>query len=138
MYIFLVGAFATLYSTVFAATAANARLLADGLQLFGVTKFPADAARARAVRWASVGLPMYAALLYIVVGNPVTLVLISGFGQAFLLPFLAGSALYFRYAKLDRKLARGVLWTALLWLAARGMASVGVYQIVDLLLKNLR
>jgi len=138
LYIFLIGAFATLYSTVFSSTASNARLLVDGLQLFAVKKWADDDARARAVKWASIGLPLYAALLYIAVGSPVTLVMISGVGQAMLLPFLAGSALYFRYAKLDRELRPGTAWTAFLWLSALGMASVGIYQIIDQILKRLQ
>ena len=49
-WIFLVGAFAVLYSTFFVATASNARLFADALQLFRLTRYRDDAARLRMVR----------------------------------------------------------------------------------------
>ena len=56
--IFLTGAFFVLYSTYFGATAANARLAADALVLFGVTHYRDEAARLRAVRWFSIGISL--------------------------------------------------------------------------------
>jgi len=133
--IFLVGAFAVLYSTAFAATASNARLLADALQLFGLTRYADDEARARMVRNCCIGLPIYATAIYLVTARPVTLVLISGVGQALLLPFLAGAAIYFRYRQLDPELRPGALWSAFLWLSAICMAAAGAYQLYDQLTK---
>ena len=44
--------------------------------------------------------------------------MISGVGQALLLPFLAGAAIYLRPRKLDAELRPGRLWTMMLWLSA--------------------
>jgi manganese transport protein len=137
LWIFLIGAFAVLYSTAFAATASNARLLADALSLFGVTRYATEEARARMVKWCSVILPTYATALYLVSAAPVTLVIISGVGQALLLPFLAGAALYFRYRHLDAELRPGQLWTAFLWLSALAMAAAGIYNIILEIQKRL-
>jgi len=132
--VFLVGAFAVLYSTAFAATASNARLLADALQLFGVIRYTDDDARARMVKICCVVLPAFATTIYLISVKPVTLVMISGVGQALLLPFLAGAAIYFRHRKLDAELRPGRLWTAMLWLSALCMAAAGAYQLVHQLL----
>jgi manganese transport protein len=130
LWIFLVGAFAVLYSTAFAATASNARLLADALELFGLKRYPTAEARARMVKICCVALPAYATAIYLVSAKPVTLVLISGMGQALLLPFLAGAALYFRYRQLDAELRPGAVWSGFLWLSALIMAAAGLYQLL--------
>ncbi|MEQ1861224.1 MAG: Nramp family divalent metal transporter [Chthoniobacteraceae bacterium] len=135
LWVFLIGAFAVLFSTAFAATASNARLLADGLELFGVKRYADPEARARMVRMCCIGLPIYATAIYLITAKPVTLVLISGAGQALLLPFLAGAAIYFRYRKLDPELRPGALWSAFLWLSAICMAVAGAYQLYEQVLK---
>ncbi|HEX2101969.1 MAG TPA: Nramp family divalent metal transporter, partial [Candidatus Synoicihabitans sp.] len=112
--VFLVGALATLYSTAFAASASNGRLLADALGLFGLARAtPGVTGRDERVRWCSVALPLYAALLYLVWPQPVTLILISGVGQAILLPFLGGAALFFLYRRLDPAVRPGRVWTCM-------------------------
>lgn len=132
LWIFLLGAFAVLYSTAFAGTASNARLLADAVGLFGLARDPADAAaRARRVRLCSVALPLYAAALYLAWPKPVTLILISGVGQAVLLPFLGGVALFLRYRRLDADLRPGRAWSFFLWLSAATLAAAGLYQLFD-------
>src|SRR5688572_12813928 len=57
-WLFLVGAFAVLYSTVFGATASNARLLADALAIFGIKRYANPAERARMVQMGCVLLPI--------------------------------------------------------------------------------
>ena len=57
-WIFLIGAFAVLYSTFFVATASNARLFADAAAIFGLAHYRDEAARLRMVRAACVALPI--------------------------------------------------------------------------------
>jgi len=52
-----------------------------------------------------------------------------------MLPFLAGAALYFRHRRLDSALRPGRAWTLCLWIAALSMISIGVYQVVQELMK---
>jgi manganese transport protein len=135
--LFLVGALATLYSTAFAGTASNARLLADALGVFRLAR-PGDAdAYQRRVRLCSIGLPLYATVLYLLWPQPVTLILISGIGQAMLLPFLGGAALYLRYRRLDAPLRPGRVFTAMLWLSAASFAAVGLWQLWAEIAKRL-
>lgn len=130
-WIFLAGAFAVLYSTFFVATASNARLLADGLQIFGVTRYRDDGDRRRMVRIASIGLPIASATIYFLFPQPVVLVLIGALGQGLMLPFLGGAALYFHHRRLAPVLGLSMLFTIGLWIAALAMMLVGGYQFVQ-------
>lgn len=126
--IFLVGAFFVLYSTYFGATAANARLAADALALFGVTQYRDDAARLRMVRAFSIGISLLCAVVYLVWPQPVTLVLIGATGQALMLPFLGVAAVRFS-GHIDERL-RGPWWERVgLWLSAAAMVALGAYQL---------
>jgi Mn2+/Fe2+ NRAMP family transporter len=126
---FLVGAFAVLYSTVFGATASNARLLADALSLFGVVKYRAPEDRVRMVKVGCVLLPCAFAAVFLLVGEPVSLVFVGALAQGLMLPFLAGAALYFRYRRTEAALRPGGFWSFWLWVAAAAMSAVGLYKV---------
>lgn len=130
-WIFVVGALATLYSTAFAGTASNARLLADALGLFGLARHNDVPAYQARVRWCAIGLPVYAAAIYLIWPQPVTLILISGIGQAILLPFLGGAAVYFYFKRLDGGLRSGKIWAAMLWISAASLVAVGLWQLYE-------
>ncbi len=130
-WIFLFGAFNVLYSTVFVATASNARLLVDGASLFRVLRYPTEAARAKALRFCCVLLPCISTGLYMIWEKPVSLVFVGALGQGLMLPFLGLAAVYFRYRRTDLQLRPGLAWTFCLWLAALTMGAVGVYQVVE-------
>ncbi|MEW6159202.1 MAG: Nramp family divalent metal transporter [Verrucomicrobiota bacterium] len=129
-WLFLVGAFSVLYSTVFCATASNARLLADALALFKAVKYPTPEDRARMVRIGCVIVPIAYVTVFMVWGEPVSLVLVGAIAQGLMLPFLAFAALYFRYCRIEPALRPGAVWTFWLWIAAVAMAAVGGYQVM--------
>lgn len=130
--VFLVGAFFVLYSTYFGATAANARLAADALPLFGLRRYADDAERRRMVRGFSIGISLMCAVVYLAWSQPVTLVLIGATGQALMLPFLGIAAVRFS-RQLDPRL-RGPAWErAALWTSAAAMVALGAYQFWDVL-----
>ena len=104
--VFLFGAVAVLYSTFFVAAAGNARMVADGLGLFGLTD-GSEAARLRWTRRISAAWPLVALAAYVFFRAPVAMVLASGVAQALMLPMLGGAALYFRYRRLEDGLAAG-------------------------------
>jgi hypothetical protein len=121
---FLFGALAVLYSTLFVAAAGNARMVADGLGLFGAHD-GTEATRDRWTRMASVIWPLAALGVLLFVRAPVAMVLASGVAQAGMLPMLGVAVLYFRYRRSDPGLAPGKLWDAMLWLSCVGFAIVG-------------
>jgi Mn2+/Fe2+ NRAMP family transporter len=119
--LFLLGAFAVLYSTFFVANAGNARVFGDSLRVIGLAGQSPEAGRRR-VRWLSGILPLVCLVLYLVLPTtPAQLVLLSGMMQALMLPMLAGAALYFRYTKSDSRVSPGRLWDAFLWVSSIGM-----------------
>lgn len=128
--LFLVGAAAVLYSTIFVATASNARLLADALVVFKVRSFPDAAARQRTIRWLCALVPAAWTLLYVIWGSPVTLVFIGAVAQGMMIPFLAVAALWLHYTQTEPALRSGLVWRVGLWISAASMSAVGLYQVV--------
>jgi len=122
--LFLVGAFAVLYSTYFVANAAHSRVLTDALQTVGVLS-RADKTRRLSITILSGALPFVCLgvyfLAYFFGSNITQLVLVSGMMQALMLPMIAGAALYFRYNLSDRRVTPGVLWDIFLWISSVGM-----------------
>jgi len=127
-WIFYVGAFMVLYSTLFVSSASNARLFTDAGRLAGLFDFRTPGDRARAVRVAVVVLPILVMLVYVKFESLVTLVLIGGVAQAMMLPFLGGAALYFHYTATPAALRPSRAWTAILWGAFAAMTCVGLFQ----------
>jgi len=130
LWLFLVGAVAVLYSTIFGATASNARLLADGLNLWGVKRYRDSAHRQRWIKISCVILPVAFTSVFLIVGNPVRLVFVGAIAQGMMLPFLAGAALYFHFTNPHRELRARPLSLFFLIVAAAAMTSLGIYQVV--------
>lgn len=135
--LFLTGAFAVLYSTVFAATASNARLLVDSLRLTGLKRYHSPEERMRLVKYCGLGLAIAFTSVFLVWRAPVTLVFIGAVGQGIMLPFLGAAAVYFHFTNPERELRAGPVSLAGLIVAALSMAAVGVYQVVDEIGKRL-
>jgi len=122
LWLFYIGAIATLYGTIFAATAADSRVLADLMRLAGV--FPPGDYRTR-VKWRNrfvVLLTVLGAALYLGVRSPVMMVKAGGVAQALMLPVIAGSALYLRYRKLPPEVYPKPWVTVALWAASLAIA----------------
>jgi Mn2+/Fe2+ NRAMP family transporter len=128
--LFLVGAFAVLYSTYFVFAAGFARMIADALVLLGLIDGGAES-REKWIRILSVVLPLLALVAYLFVRAPVAMVLAAGLGQAAILPVLGGAALYFRYKRLDARLRPGLWWDVFLWLAALGLLVIGLWSVYN-------
>lgn len=131
--VFLVGAFAVLYSTLFVVAAGNGRMIADALGIAGLTA-DNDATRRRWTARVCAAWPMVAVALLWLVQAPVAMVLASGLAQSIMLPILGGAAIYFRYKRSDPDLKPGRLWDALLTISVVGLCivgAVGVWSVLD-------
>jgi hypothetical protein len=100
--LFYIGAIATLYGTIFAATAGNSRVL-------------------------HLVIPV---CMYLIFRSPVTMVKVGGFAQALMLPVLSVGALYLRHRGLPKEIAPGRVATASLWFAALVITAVMAYSLV--------
>jgi Mn2+/Fe2+ NRAMP family transporter len=135
--LFLLGAFAVLYSTFFVATAGHARVCADGVKVF---KLRPDTEPSR--RWWTVlfsGLfPFVSLLIFIFYRKPGVLVLASGICQAIMLPMLAAAALFFRYRRSDPRTMPGPIWDIFLWVSAGGLLVAGGWAALVKLIPQMK
>jgi Mn2+/Fe2+ NRAMP family transporter len=126
--VFLAGAFAVLYSTLFAAADGNARILTDGLILAG--RLPADdESRRKWTRRIAGAWPLVALVFALVIREPVAMVLASGVAQAIMLAALGIAVLWFRYGAVDQRLMPSRAWDVLLWVSSTGFIVVAAWTI---------
>ena len=127
LWLFYVGAIATLYGTIFAATAGNCRVFADITRIGGAFARGDYAARVKIRNrfiWFHVLVPV---ALILAIGSPVQMVKWGGAAQAVLLPIIGIGAVYLRHKRLPAAVRPGVLATSGLWLAAILMSIFMVY-----------
>jgi manganese transport protein len=130
LWLFYVGVVVTLYGTIFAATAAHSRMMADVVRLLGV--YPREDAEARR-QWRNrfvIVLATLPALFFWFFASPVRMVVAGGVAQALMLPLIGIAAIYVRHTRLPRELQPAGFTTAALWLATAVMAGFAAYYLV--------
>lgn len=115
--LFYVGAVATLYGTIFAATAAHSRIYADMVQMMGGFSRGDTTARNRWRDRFVVIITAIPVLLFYVFKNPVSMVVAGGLAQALTLPVICFGVLYLRHRRQPRETAPGWWNTTWLWIA---------------------
>lgn len=121
----VIGVIAVLYSTVLASTGANSRALVDFLYVNRMLSFQ----RLNRVNWVRafcIAFPLIDLLLFYLIKNPVTMVIIGGFAQALTLPMIAIAAIFLRYRRTDARLRPSWVWDVFLWLSLTGL-SIAAY-----------
>lgn len=118
LWIFYAGAIATLYSTIFAASAAHARAFADAARLMGF--FAADDYRRRTLfrNGFVVFLTVVPVLMYFTFKAPVKMVVAGGIAQALLLPVVGFGTIFLRHRRLPPELAPSCWTTVALWVCS--------------------
>ena len=129
--IFLVGAVAVLYSTVFSSTAANCRVFADFVGMVGIYDRRNYALRLKMIRIFVVVLLFVPSVYFMVVGDPVLMVKIGGIAQAFMLPVIGFAAVYLRYKHMPSSILPKGWVTLALWISASVMAVMMGYSIIQ-------
>lgn len=127
LWLFYIGAIATLYGTIFAATAGNCRVFADITRIGGAFARGDYVARVRIRNrfiWFHVLVPV---VLILAIESPVQMVKWGGAAQAVLLPIIGIGAVYLRHKRLPEAVRPGVIATFGLWLAAILMSIFMVY-----------
>jgi Mn2+/Fe2+ NRAMP family transporter len=128
--LFLVGAFAVLYSTFFVANAGHSRVAADVARVLSHGRIGQKGFHTGVTILSGV-LPFICLFMYLAYGEPRDLILFSGFMQALMLPMLAGAALFFRYCRMDERIKPSPLWDFFLWLSAAGLLIVALWAVYD-------
>lgn len=128
--LFLMGACAVLFKTLYLSCAGNARMITDFLGLAKVKTYGSAEERGRWIHRLSLVIPVIALILYLVFVNPKTMIVVGGCAQAATLPMIACAALYFRFRKLDATLRPTRIWDSVLVLAAILISLVAVFTLV--------
>lgn len=115
LWIFYLGAIATLYGTIFAATAANSRVYADMFRLMGFFDHTDYAARVRYRRGFVLFLTIFPVCLFMLVQSPVKMVVAGGVVQALMLPIIGVGTLVLRHRHLPVEVRPSSWVTLTLW-----------------------
>jgi len=115
LWIFYLGAIATLYGTIFAATAANSRVYADMFRLMGFFDHTDYAARVRYRRGFVLFLTIFPVCLFMLVQSPVKMVVAGGVVQALMLPVIGIGTLVLRHIHLPVEVRPSSWITLTLW-----------------------
>ncbi len=126
----VIGSFAVLYSTLFAATAGTSRLLADFLRVNRFIDPERDDLRMRWVRIFCMVLPLLGFGLFVSMANPVRMVMIGGKMQAISLPLIASAAVFLRDRRTDQRIKPGRVWDVFLWLSMFGLILAATYSLI--------
>jgi Mn2+/Fe2+ NRAMP family transporter len=124
-WLFLIGAFAVLYSTFLIATAGNARMWTDGCKLFGFIDPHNERTHVRTVTAFSMVIPVICLGTFWSGLNPVAAISTAGFMQATLLPMIGFGALYLRHTRTDPRLKPSKAWDAALVISCIGLLMAG-------------
>ncbi|HWQ53452.1 MAG TPA: Nramp family divalent metal transporter [Bryobacteraceae bacterium] len=135
VYLFYVGAVATLYGTIFASAAAHSRLFADMFRLMGFFRRDDYAARVRYRRGFVWMLTVVPAILYWLFREPVTMVFIGGVAQFMIIPVIGVVTLYLRHRHLPSGLASSRLRTVGVWFATAVIVTLMIAYVASLLLR---
>jgi Mn2+/Fe2+ NRAMP family transporter len=130
-WLFLIGAFAVLYSTFLVANAGNARLFTDGLKIWGLMNPHDQRKHNRAISTFGVLLPLICLALFWSGINPVTAILVAGMMQATMLPMIGIGALYFRWTATDPRLAPSRAWDVVLVISCIGLLIAGGWGVIS-------
>jgi Mn2+/Fe2+ NRAMP family transporter len=135
LYLFLVGAFAVLYSTLFSSTAANSRGLADFAGMLGLYDRTNYAMRVRVTRIFVVCILIVPSVYFMFIREPVLMVKIGGVAQASMLPIIAFSTIYLRYRHLPKTIIPKGWMTLALWVSSVVIAIMMGYSVLQRLLQ---
>lgn len=133
--LFLIGVWAVLFKTLYVASASDARLTADFLNIAGFVKFKDYSDRRLWTRVCCVIYPTVGLFLYFFFREPTLMVAFGGFIQAATLPLISFSTLYLRYRKTDRRITPGLFSDILLWIAVLSISTVALFAVGKMLLE---
>ncbi len=131
--VFLAFAALALYKTIIANVPSLSRQTANSLAVFGVFDWTDTQARARWMRALMISLPIVWGLLGVLVGSPLTLVILGGILNAVYLLVVAVAVLYLSFRETDPRIKDGPLFTTYLLISAAAVFAVGIVSLADIL-----
>ena len=129
--VFLIGAGAVLFKTLYISSAGNSRLLADFCSLAGFVRYEQPEQRAKMIHRFSLLIPVIALSLFFTFKDPRQMVVIGGFAQGLMLPLISGVTVYFRYRRTDHRITPSFMGDHFLWIAYLLITCVALYAAQD-------
>ena len=129
VWIFSVGAFLILFSTVLSGVGAGGRFIPDYLIEMKFMDRSNLALRRKIIRWYLAGLPLVAFLIYLFIPNFVVLIMIGGLTSALFLPIQSGATLWLQKNNLDSRIRPHRLTRYGLWIIFAFEAVMAVFVI---------
>lgn len=129
--LFLAGAFAALYSTLFTAAASFARIFADAFGQLGWIRFQHLPTRRRTIAFLAWLFPAAWCALFLFFRLPVGMILAGGFMTSVLLLVVIFAALHFRYRRLPAALRPSKVYDSWLWLSSLAITAFALYGLVQ-------
>lgn len=127
--LFLIGAAAVLFKTLYLSCAANSRLVTDFLVLAGFSHSKSAEHRAMLIRRLCIVFPLVALTFFVIGRDPKLMVTVGGVGQAATLPMIACATVYFRYRKVNPALKPWRITDAMFWVAVVLICVVAAYAV---------
>jgi len=103
-WVFLIGAFFVLYSTLFSAVAGWSRVFSDAFARIGFFDFNNLKSRRRSIAVLAWVFPAFLSVLYFIFKAPALMIVVGGAITAVILLIVAFAAVHFRYRRLDPRL----------------------------------
>jgi len=128
-WIFMIGAFFVLFSTVVGNLGAGSRAFADCMGVLGVIDPNNYKSRVRVRNIWAVVSPTVMSLSYFFIENPVWMLTIGGIASAMLAPIVAGGTIYLRYTHLDKRIAPTWKADSILWMSFIAMLILALFII---------
>lgn len=130
MGLFLTGAVAALFSTLFVACASSTRMFTDAFAQFGLLSYDDEATRRRWIAVLAWALPLSWTLLFLYVRSPLFMVAAGGIALAALLLLVVFAAHQFRYRRLPAELRPSKFYDVMLWASIVAIVGVGIKAVV--------
>ena len=129
--VFMLGAFAALFSTIFSALAAWTRIFADAAGKLGMIDFQDVEERRRTVTRLAWFFPLAWAAIFLVYEEPVMMVTLGGMATAAILLVIVFAAVVFRYRGESPELRPSRFYDVSLWISIVAIVAVAAYGVQD-------
>jgi hypothetical protein len=130
-WVFLIGAFAVLWSTFVASTASVPRLWTNTLGILGFFDWRNVAARERIIRAFTIFYPIVWAASFLVIQSPVIMVMIGGIASGLFLVAVV-IAVWVLRRQVDRRYRQSPVWSIMLVISSISVGALGVYSIATI------
>lgn len=129
-WVFMLCAFAVLFSTVFANAAGFSRVWADFFGLCGWIRWDDDRQRRRAIGVVAWLFPLICSVIYLAIQRPLLLVTFMGLCNALFLVVVAHQTVMFRYRQTERRLRPTTAYDVALWISLGAIGFMAVRSLM--------